>query len=484
MLTIAVLLGIVASPVLWTVRGRAAWWVPAFAFGFLGGYVDVGFKIYTHEIGMALSLVGAAWLIADRPRRPEGRPPLDWSVYLLIAFMLAHMAVACGGNLAGRLPGTGSIVRLYVNGLWGLAFAAAFWRYGDLRPFRVALAWATAFAAVRVALGVYALSIPVPDEVRGSRWLYAASPHAINFIDLRASAPALMMLLTIWFYQRSGRFARMVILVAYAAAIWLTLLGASRVATLTVFAIPCLWALLQRRWAGLLGYAVAVATLLAAVNLSPAFFRGLPEGARRSLSPFVRVYNPDETRATLAASTASGPAAGGSAAAGATVDSGLFGRRGKRSETASSNDWHLQLMEAGWRRWTASPVTFIIGRPLEGWRPEYAQPSSVAEMVEVAARLASYESAFLTIAASLGLTGLLLFARVLWWFGRPIAGDIVRFGIRHPDDALVFVAVQSAVIYTGLCWIAGGFPSVQIVMGSLAAALVCDRHSRAERGPA
>ena len=496
MMIVAVLLGVVVSFAVWAVRGRTAWWVPAFAFSFLGGYIDVGFKIYCHEIGVGLSLIGAAWLIADRPRRPEGRPPLDWSVYALAAYILGHMAVSCYSAMAGRLPGTGTIVRLYVNGLWGLVFAAVFWRYGDLRHFRVALSWATVFGVIRIALGVFSIYTPLPAADRANPWLYASSSGA----DLRASAPALMALLTIWFYQRREGIARVVLLAVYVAAIWLTLLGASRVAALSVFVIPCIWALVQRRGAALLGYSAAVAALIVAINVSPGFFRGLPDGARRALSTFVVVHYSEERGTTAGGATAGTTIAGGTTAgtttagtttaggttagtttagtttAGGTTAGGTTaGRDIAGRETSSSDDWHVRLLQAGWRRWTADLASFTFGNRLEGWRQEYAKASSVEEMVDVAVRLAAYESAFFTITATLGVIGLLLFVRVMYWLYRPFAGDILRHGIRHQDDALAFVAVQGLILYVALCWIAGGYPSAQIVLGSLAAASVYDR---------
>ena len=73
-------------------------------------------------------------------------------------------------------------------------------------------------------------------------------------------------------------------------------------------------------------------------------------------------------------------------------------------------------------------------------------------------------------AATLGVIGLLLWARAIYWLYRPFTGTLLRNGIRRQDDALGLVAVQSLVLYLGFSWIAGGYPSGQAVVAALAAA--------------
>ena len=123
------------------------------------------------------------------------------------------------------------------------------------------------------------------------------------------------------------------------------------------------------------------------------------------------------------------------------------------------------------QRWTRNPATVIAGNAVEGWDADYDALPSIEEKADVAARLATYENAIFTITTTLGLIGLLLWARALYWLYRPFTGTILRRGIRHSDHALMFVAVQSLIVYLGFSWIAGGYPSTLCVWGVLAAVM-------------
>jgi hypothetical protein len=261
--------------------------------------------------------------------------------------------------------------------------------------------------------------------------------------DLRVSALLLIALLVIWFYRRRERWLRFVLGGVYLGAIYLTWLGASRVAALSAAFTLLLWALVQRRRAGLVAGAAGLlvaAVIAIAVNVSPAFYETLPDGMRRSLSAIVATRDLDE-----------------------------------HADTAVSNEWHFMLMEAGFDRWTRNPATVLVGNPVEGWRPGYEALQSLEEKADVAARLATYENAVFTITATLGLVGLLLWARALYWLYRPFTFTILRQGIRHPNDALAFGAVQSLIVYLAFGWIAGGYPSTVCVLGVLAAASFFER---------
>jgi hypothetical protein len=456
-----------ACGAIWVVLGRTAWWIPAFALSFVGGYINVGFKIYPHEIGLALSLVAVASVVVTNPHRLAGRPPLDWSLYALIGYMVIHMAVSCYLTTAAGMPGVGTIVRQYGIGLWALVFAALFWAYGDLRYLRIALAVTTVFCVIRAALGVLALYAPeaATPETNG---FFAQQPAAVlTGTDLRTAAPLLMALLTVWFYQRTRMFTRVVIGVAYVVAIWLALLGGSRVAALGVFITPLIWALAQRQRVALLAETLVVASLLAAINYSAGFYHSLPDGARRSLSAFVVNHDVRALEDLNVTSSSGMPSRGGTTPTSHSAS--------RPDTTSSSDSWHVTLLRSGFRRWTADLVSLAFGNKVEGWHEDYAKLFTIEDMADVATRLSTYENAFFTVTATLGLVGLLLFMRALYWLYRPFAREILRRGIRSPGDAWALVAVQSLVVYVGLCWIAGGYPSAQIVLGSLATASWCER---------
>ena len=413
------LIAALACVVAWSCLGRTAWWVPAFSFSFIGGHIDVGFKVFPHEIGMALSVVACASLVATRPRRLAGRPRLDWSFYVLVAYMLGHMAVSSDLAMAAGSSGTGTIVRAYVNGLWALVFAMLFWRYGDLRHFRIALVLATVFCLMDIALGV--LAIFSPDAISGSVSEIFVVPAGV---DLRTSALALTTLLVLWFYRRQRDLTKVAIVVAYVAAIYLVFLGGSRVAALSALVAPLLWAMVQRKRSGLLVAVVAAASLFLGINYSADLYDQLPDGVRRSLSKFV------VTRVVR-----------------------------EHYDTADSDRWHSMLLDIGFKRWTTDAGSFAFGNKVDGWGEADAHASSLDQLADVSARLTYYENAFSTVTATLGLVGLLLFMRVGYWLYRPFARHILRHGIRSQDDALAFVAVQGLVVYVGLCWIVGSYPN-------------------------
>ena len=437
-LTLALILAIV-----WAALGRTMWWVPAFVLSFAGGYFNAGFKIYPHEIGIALSLIAfGALLLAEAPRS-RNRPRLDWSFYALAAYMLIHMVVSCTLAVAAGTEGTGTIVRLYANGLWGVGFAALFWNYGNLRHFRIALVLATVVCVIRVAMGAFGIGAPDPAEVQSASLFVPPGS-----LDLRVSAVLLIALLVIWFYRRRERWIRLLLGGAYLAAIYLAWLGASRVAALSAALTLLLWALVQRRRSGLFAGAaglVAASIVAIAVNVSPAFYDSLPEGMRRSLSAIVATRELDE-----------------------------------HAETAGSNEWHYLLLQAGFDRWTRNAATLLVGNPVEGWNPDYATLPSIEEKVDVAARLATYENAIFTVTSTLGLIGLLLWARAIYWLYRPYTLTILRHGIRHPDEALAFAAVQGLIVYLAFSWIAGGYPGTLCILGVLAAATYYE-HRRASQ---
>lgn len=435
--TLLGLIAVLACVVAWSCLGRTAWWVPAFAFSFIGGHIDVGFKVFPHEIGMALSVLACAALVVTRPQRLAGRPRLDWSFYVLVAYMLGHMAVSCDLAMAAGSSGTGTIVRAYANGIWALVFAMLFWRYGDLRHFRIALGLATVFCVVAVAQGFFS-----PDPNKGTAIGIFVAPAGV---DLRTSALALTTLLVLWFYRCRRDLTKVAIVVAYVAAIYLVFLGGSRVAALSALITPVLWAMVQRKSAGLLVAIVAAAGLFLGINYSADLYNQLPDGVRRALSKFV------VTRVVR-----------------------------EHNDTADSDRWHSMLLGIGFTRWTTDAGTFTFGNKVDGWEEADAHARSLDQLADVSARLTYYENAFSTLTATLGIVGLLLFIRVGYWLYRPFTGHLLRHGIRSEDDALAFVALQGLVVYVALCWIVGSYPNTQVIFGSLAAVSFYDHANEFE----
>ncbi len=425
---------------LWAFRGQTAWWVPGFASNFIGGYINVGFKIYPHEVGMALSFAALGLMIVTNPRRRTNRPAADWSFFVVAAYMLGHLVVSCYLATAAGLHTNGTIARVYFQGLWAVLFGIAFIAYGHLRHLRAALILATAFSVLTILVGLLN-----PD-------LGPLSPEAIvqpdtlfvlpTSVSLKGAGLSLMSLLIVWFYGCQRVLERTLIVTAYVGAIYIVLLGSGRVPAATALLMPLLWATVQRKRAGVIVAVILAGLVVYTVNFSSSFYEALPDNARRSLSSLVVTRDVAE-----------------------------------RDETEGSNEWHLMLLESGRDRWTRDFSTFAFGSKVEGWDEDFYQ-LRVDDMADIAARLSAYENAFFTVTATLGVAGLLLFGRILYWLFQPYASAILRHRIRTQGDALAYVAVQSLVLYIGFCWIAGGYPSNQILFGVLAAGSFHDRQQQ------
>ncbi|MCX7010335.1 MAG: hypothetical protein NTY53_24370, partial [Kiritimatiellaeota bacterium] len=227
----------------------------------------------------------------------------------------------------------------------------------------------------------------------------------------------------------------------YGAGMFLVILGLSRVQTLVALAIPLIWALAQRRWLVLFTAFIGIAVFIIMLNMNTGVFERLPEGTRRSLSGLVVLRYVPEHQVT-------------------------FG----------SDSWHYYLLRAGKERWLQSYGTFLCGNKLHAYSVVNMPLSTSAEdSADFAAKLTAYENAFFTVTASLGLVGLLLFIRVLYWLYRPFFGEVVRRGLRGPDGALLYLACQTFILYVAFAWISGGWPVEPILLGTLAAAGYYDR---------
>src|SRR5262249_39944192 len=115
---------------IWIVMSGERWWVPmGFGLG-IGGWFFVPFKLYPHEL--ALALCGMAIL----PRIPfksiglrRKRPQLPKVFYILFLYLLVHFAVAAVRGWDSG--GLGNIARAYLNALWPFIIGLAVYLYGS-----------------------------------------------------------------------------------------------------------------------------------------------------------------------------------------------------------------------------------------------------------------------------------------------------------------------------------------------------------------
>ena len=77
--------------VTWIVWGRDYWWVPmAFGLG-IGGFFTIPWKLYPHEIALAVcSLALLPQLVFRRSAAGKKRPELPLVFYILGAYLICH----------------------------------------------------------------------------------------------------------------------------------------------------------------------------------------------------------------------------------------------------------------------------------------------------------------------------------------------------------------------------------------------------------
>src|SRR5262249_48940721 len=115
---------------IWVIMSGDRWWVPmGFALG-IGGFFTIPWKLYPHEL--ALALCGLAIL----PRIPfksiglkRNRPRLSNIFFVLFGYLVLHYIVSLVREWDSG--GLGNISRAYLNALWPFLFGIAFYLYGS-----------------------------------------------------------------------------------------------------------------------------------------------------------------------------------------------------------------------------------------------------------------------------------------------------------------------------------------------------------------
>ena len=208
----------------WMILARGAWWVLLpFALSF-GGLFYFGFKVYTHEVGLALCFLPLLPMLAVRRTWKVERAPLPRSAYFLLAYFVVHMAVSLYLCRMEGLAGAGNLVRVYMRGLWPLIFLVPFYAVGSTQYLRGALVAMYVGALFRVSLGV-----------AGVYWPQLLYVPLINFvlpgtytsgIELRESALFLVPICLCFASIARSRILRVVhVLVAVGAGVGIMLGG-------------------------------------------------------------------------------------------------------------------------------------------------------------------------------------------------------------------------------------------------------------------
>ncbi len=434
--------------VFWTFASGEAWWMLLPAALGLGGTLNLGFKVYTHELALAISMLPLVPLLAFRKNKVIERAPLPKSLYLLLALLLVHTSVSLYAANLQTDTGIGSIVRTYVRALWPLVFAIPFFRYGSTRHLRVALTLLYVGSFVRCALGVVGYFFP---RVASPTTTFLLPGIYSEGVELRESGLWLVYtsLAFVSLYPQSPR--RFMHWAMAGLAGWFVVIGGSRVSLGMFCLIPLLWAAVQRRFVLLTSLVLLVISTLVAVNLNPNLLYQFPERFQRTLSILVMDSPFHELHRSV----------------------------------EGSNEWHYGLMQIGYQKWTQSPATFVFGNRVLPYRePSQEGPFAFFTTMQTAAGLGYYESGLWTVLAVLGVAGLLLYAGVFIGLLRPVVPALVRQGIRDTPHAFYFVATAGLIVWACFAWIAGHFPSEPLFMAVIARAAYEDGQRTAAAPPA
>lgn len=425
----------------WVVMSGEKWWLITPVSVAFGGTLLIEYKFYPHEMSLVLCILALIPLLALRTRLRPVRPPLSSSAYILLLLFVFNWILSFYNlNDSADIGDVGSLSRVYMHGLWALIFGILFYRYGRIDPaLLLKVIYITFF--IRAILG--ALAVLFQDIIPIPKIGFVFSGVALGLIDYRVTGIQLGLLAfahaSLATHAVVKRFHYAVIIASVVVAV----LGGGRVTVVMMCTIPLLWALLRRRFGVVALCAAAVISLVLVLNRYPDILYRLPEEMRRALSILV---SESSTR---------------------WLDWHELNRL--------SNIWHQRLGEIGFERWSSSPVTFILGNRVEPYSDLYNAYSATLEMrADVAAKLGQYESGLWTMLGVMGIVGFLTYTRLFIFLLKKPLQIFQRDGIASPVHALSFLAVIGIGIWLCFSWIAGGFPSYELMLAFLAKAAYDD----------
>jgi hypothetical protein len=126
-------------------------------------------------------------------------------------------------------------------------------------------------------------------------------------------------------------------------------------------------------------------------------------------------------------------------------------------------------------------MTFLFGNRLLPFDEQFsADSASVFVKMRIAASMGYYESGLWTILAVLGVAGGVLYILVFVGLLRPIIRPLLQHRICDYTHAFYFLAAAGTAVWLTFSWIAGHFPSQELLMAVIARAAYEDQKRRAE----
>ncbi len=432
--------------IVWIAGARERWWLLVPAAGTLGGFFYFGFKVYPQEIALLASVVPVALMLAFRaaPVRLH-RPALPMLMYILGAYLVAHWFGSNIYNWSEGSAGYGNVGRAYFNAFWAIFFVILFWRYGSTRYIAAALLLCYLAAFARVIMGIVFYLNDAFAYIPVINYVLPGSTFSRSD-DLRWSGLTLATLAICYFLIEKGVLKKTFHAIVFFASSVAMLFGSGRTTVVLVAVMPLFAAILYRKIIPVFATASVLLTIVFFVNASPIVLNPFPYRVQRSLS--ILLLNQDEAE--------------------------FYGK------TEGSNEWHEGLRKVAYSKWTQSWATVLFGtgiRPFDVTVGEAREGTTMTmeDMMYSSAKVGAYESGWWTVMAVTGLVGLVLYGSVLIYLLRKLLPILLRDRITDHTHAFAFMAVFGIVIWIGLGWTNGTFPSTEILFGFLALAGFQDR---------
>jgi hypothetical protein len=441
---------LVILPLLWIIFAGSRWWLlmpVAIAFG---GTFSAAHKFSTYEVSLPLCLLALLPLIATGKATKINRPALPKAAGFLLLLIVVDWIVSLYISEWRGLAGSGGISRVYFNALWAVVFLITFYRYGITRHLKTILIAVYLASLARVCINILSFFLGEYIYIPGINYVLGGMSPGLT--DLRFSALQLVIIAFACLQFSSRTWVKIFHIGMISLSVGLVFLGGGRVSVGMLCAIPLMWALLKRRfgWMAVIGGSLLL--IMVIINHRPDFIHNLPENARRAASILIRESS---TR---------------------WVD--------QHEIVRGSNEWHRRLIELGFKRWIATPLTFVSGHHVEPYDKEYDALSATTEFrAQVAAKLGSYESGLWVVLGVLGIAGLLLYIRIFLFLLKEPFRELQTHGVVDIPHVFCLWALLEAGLWCVFAWIAGTFPSHELMMAVIAKAALED-HKRKTPEPA
>ncbi|MBS0659702.1 MAG: hypothetical protein JSR82_15790 [Verrucomicrobia bacterium] len=431
--------------VMWVVLSGEGWWLPMIFSVGIGGLFYVPFKVYPHEI--ALAVCGIALL----PRIPfkvaglrKDRRPLPLAYWLLLTYISIHASIGLF-NYWGT-GGGGNVARAFMNGLWPLIFGLGFYLYGSIKLLKTGLRFLYLALVIRLTFGLVNYYF---DDV----FIIPGLNYTIDPQDLRNSGFMLVFLIPLQLITSRSPLVKAWHALTLPIAMYAWLLGGSRGQIAVAMILVFIGLLVCRRWVPLTAGTALSIIFVITINAAPSTLEGLPYRLQRAFSILI---------------------------VGPTVELEV------QQDVKGSDQFRSVISDEGYRRWSGSLQSFAVGvgvRPYDEAATLMAQRFEVDAftlLIQSSADVGAYETGLWTVLAVTGVVGMALFAWLLISFSKDVVGALHAGHLFGSELAICIWAAMAMIGWFFTCPFYGGFPSFELFLGFIAKAVVEDRREEQE----